>query len=207
MDLGIFHEIWDHERYTAGPIGEIARGGIVVDIGAHVGLFSVYTSRILKARRIVSVEPDASNFDLLSKNIHVNHIENATVVEAAVAGESGEKWISINPSNTGGHSLYRHGPHARLVRVLSLMDLFESSGISECSLLKIDCEGAEMEIFKTAPDGLLKRVSAISLEYHLDTYPPEKLEMFRTRIERLGFVVEVRPTNKTLGILRGIQRS
>src|SRR6267143_448628 len=96
-------------------------------------------------------------------------------------------------------SLWIHGLNGRLVRVFSLMDLFASSGISECSLLKLDCEGAEMEIFENAPDGLLKRVSAISLEYHLDAYPPERLGMFRTRIERLGFAVEVRSTSKTLG--------
>ncbi len=36
MDVAIFHEVWDHERYTAGPIGEVARHGTVVDIGAHM---------------------------------------------------------------------------------------------------------------------------------------------------------------------------
>jgi len=205
MDLGIFHEVWDHERYTAGSISTVARDGTVVDIGAHIGLFSVFASRTLHARRIISVEPDPANFELLSRNTSANHIEGA-LVNAAVAGESGERRIYNNPSNTGGHSFYARGTSSILVRTVSLAELFKSSGVSECSLLKMDCEGAEMEVLENAPDELLKIISAIALEYHLDAYLPERLERLQKRLERFGFLLEVRPTGKTLGILRGICR-
>jgi FkbM family methyltransferase len=206
MDLGIFHEVWDHERYTAGSISTVARSGTVVDIGAHIGLFSVFAARKLHARRIISAEPDPANFELLSKNIAANHVENASLVMAAIADESGERRIYNNPSNTGGHNFYARGAPSRLVRTLSLTELFKSSGVSKCSLLKMDCEGAEMEILENAPDELLRSVSAISLEYHLDAYSPERLEKFQKRIEGFGFLIEVRPTSKTLGILRGVRR-
>jgi FkbM family methyltransferase len=207
MDLGIFHEIWDHERYTEGSVGEQARGGTVVDIGAHVGLFSVYASRVIGAKRIVSVEPDSTNFQLLSRNVSANAIENATLVNAAVAGESGEKRIYIDPSNTGGHGFYSRGVHSKLVKTFSLSELFEASRVAECSLLKMDCEGAEMEVFEGAEDELLTRVSAIVLEYHLDEYPVERLEMFQKRIETIGFDIEVQPTGRAFGILRGTRRN
>jgi len=207
MDLAIFHEVWDHERYTAGPIGEVARRGTVVDIGAHIGLFSMFAVGILQARRIISVEPDPANFELLSKNISVNHVKNAILIEAAIASEPGERRIYTNPSNTGGHSFYARSVSSRLVKALSLSELFRSSGISECSLLKMDCEGAEMEILENTPDELLSKVSAISLEYHLDAYPQERLKQSKTRLESLGFILEIRPTSKTLGILRGLRRS
>jgi FkbM family methyltransferase len=207
MDLGIFHEVWDHERYTAGLISTVAQGGTVVDIGAHIGLFSIFVSRTLHARRIISVEPDPANFKLLSKSISANHVENATLVMAAVADESGERRIYTNPSNTGGHSFYARGAPSRLVGAISLTELFKSSGVSECSLLKMDCEGAEMEILESAPDELLRIVSAISLEYHLEAYSPERLEKFQKRMEGLGFLLEVRPTSKTLGILLGVRRA
>jgi FkbM family methyltransferase len=207
MDLGIFHEVWDHERYTAGLISTVAQGGTVVDIGAHIGLFSIFASRTLHARRIISVEPDPANFKLLSKSISANHVENATLVMAAVADESGERRIYTNPSNTGGHSFYARGAPSRLVGAISLTELFKSSGVSECSLLKMDCEGAEMEILESAPDELLRIVSAISLEYHLEAYSPERLEKFQKRMEGLGFLLEVRPTSKTLGILLGARRA
>ncbi len=161
MDLAIFHEVWDHERYTAGPIGEVARHGTVVDIGAHIGLFSLLASTSLQATRIVSVEPDPLNFGLLAENISANHVEGATLVEAAIAGNSGERWMHSSPSNTGGHSFYTRGGHSRLLKAVSLSDLFRSAGISECSLLKMDCEGAEMEILENTLDELLRNVSAI----------------------------------------------
>jgi FkbM family methyltransferase len=207
MDLGIFHEIWDNQRYTGGTIGALARRGTVVDIGAHIGLFSLFALRVLQANRIISVEPDPANFELLAKNISANHLEDATLINVAIAGESGDRRIYVNQSNNGGHSFYRRGGSSRPVRAVSLAELFKSSGISECSLLKVDCEGAEMEIFEGGSDELLRNVSAISLEYHLDAYAPERLEKFRMRMERLGFNLESRPTSKTLGVLRGIRRS
>ena len=206
MDLGIFHEIWDHERYTAGSISVVARHGTIVDIGAHIGLFSLFASKVLQANRIISVEPDSANFELLSKNISANHVENASLVKAAIAGESGEKRIYNTSSNTGGHSLYARGVSSIAVWTVSLTELFKASNISECSLLKMDCEGAEMEILENAPDKLLRNVSAISLEYHLDDYPRERLERLKTRMQTLGFNLEIRPTSRTLGILRGIRR-
>jgi len=163
MDLGIFHEIWDHERYTAGSISVVARHGTIVDIGAHIGLFSLFASKVLQANRIISVEPDSANFELLSKNISANHVENASLVKAAIAGESGEKRIYNTSSNTSGHSLYARGVSSIAVWTVSLTELFKASSISECSLLKMDCEGAEMEILENAPDKLLRNVSAISL--------------------------------------------
>jgi len=206
MDLGIFHEVWDHERYTAGLISTVAQGGTVVDIGAHIGLFSIFASRTLHARRIISVEPDPANFKLLSKNISANHVEGATLVMAAIADESGERRIYTNPSNTGGHSFYPRGASSRPVTTVSLMELFKSLRVSECSLLKMDCEGAEMGVLENSPDELLRSLSAISLEYHLDAYLPERLEKFQKKMEGLGFILEVRSTSKTLGILRGVRR-
>lgn len=204
MDLAIFHEVWDHQRYTAGPIGEVVRHGTVVDVGAHIGLFSLYASRAIQAKRIVSVEPDSLNFELLSKNMSDNQVEGSTLVKAAIAGDSGGRRMYISSSNTGGHSLYAGGGSSRSVRAVSLLELFRSSGISECSLLKMDCEGAEMEVLENTPDELLRNVSIISLEYHFDAYPRERLERSKIRLESLGFVIEIRSTSKTLGILRGI---
>ena len=205
MDLAIFHEVWDHERYTTGPIGEVARRGTVVDIGAHIGLFSLFACRAIQANRIVSVEPDPLNFELLVENISANHVEGATLINAAIAGNSGERRMHTSPSNTGGHSFYARGGSSRLVRVVSLSGLFRSSGITECSLLKMDCEGAEMEILENTPDELFRNVSAISLEYHLDAYSRERLERSKTRLESLGFILEIQPTSKAIGILRGIR--
>ena len=93
MDLAIFHEVWDHERYTAGPIGEVARRGTVVDVGAHIGLFSLFACRVIQAIRIVRVEPDPLNFELLSKDLALNQGENASLIMGAIAGESSKRRI------------------------------------------------------------------------------------------------------------------
>src|SRR2546428_6993098 len=131
MDLGIFHEIWDRERYTAGSISVVARHGTIVDIGAHIGLFSLFASKVLQANRIISVEPDSANFELLSKNISANHVENASLVKAAIAGESGEKRIYNTSSNTGGPSPYAPGGPPTPGRHASLPRMFQTTSIPQ----------------------------------------------------------------------------
>src|SRR2546428_417418 len=166
MDLEIFHEIWDYERYTPSRVREVASGGVVVDIGAHIGLFSVFASRALNPKRIICVEPNPQNFELLRKNLSNNRVEGVRTFEIAIAGQSGERRISIDPFNSGGHSLTDRGGHWQQINVITLQDLFDWAKISDCALLKMDCEGAEMEILDKASDELLARMSAICFEYH-----------------------------------------
>ncbi len=91
MDLEIFHEIWDYERYTPSAIREVASGGVVVDIGAHIGLFSVFAAKTLNPKQMICVEPISQNFELLCKNISNNHIEDVRTFEAEIAGQSGDR--------------------------------------------------------------------------------------------------------------------
>ncbi len=84
--------------------------------------------------------------------------------------------------------------------------MFDSANVSDCTLLKMDCEGAEMEILEKASDQLLARISAICFEYHLDTYAKEHLTQLQNRLEAIGFLCKVQPTTYTLGIFYGINR-
>lgn len=124
-------------------------------------------------------------FDFLRRNVAAAGVGNVSLVEAACGGRNGEA------------TLYRRGPEAMdslycrdnyrsvfrpvaHVSVLSLDALLGRCEVGNCALLKLDCEGAEYEILFNARPDTLRRVAAISMEYHVGLNPhvPQELETF-----------------------------
>src|SRR6516225_8878282 len=79
----IFSDIWYHSAYT--KYCAIPKNGLVVDVGANVGVFSLFASRI--ARLVYSLEPAPSNFSQLVSN--VGHIQNIVPLNLACAAHDG----------------------------------------------------------------------------------------------------------------------
>jgi FkbM family methyltransferase len=202
MDLQILHEIWEDNCYTPA-LSKLSSGGALVDIGAHIGLFAIYAFRNLRPSRIICVEPSSHNLALLSRNLRENGVSCAMTYGVAIAGESGNARISIDPYNSGGHTLVGQSATWEPVTAMTLEDLFDLAEISKCSLLKMDCEGAELDILDKASDSLLRKISVISFEYHLDAYGKERLSTLAERLETLGFVLKLSPSTETLGIFHG----
>jgi FkbM family methyltransferase len=192
--LALFEEIWIRRSYLPAAWAP-APGPTVVDVGANVGVFSVWAARQLGAARVVAVEPSPRSAGALLANLERNGIENAIVLQVAVGGERRQA------------TLYRRGPEVLdtlfqrdnygsrfeptgSVRVLTLDDLFTILDIQRCDLLKLDCEGAEYEVLFGASRDSLSRIRHIAAEYHigLTDYGPELLQRF---LEERDFAVTV----------------
>jgi FkbM family methyltransferase len=191
--LSMLGEVWVDRRYLPGEWRR-AETPTVVDIGANVGVFAVWTARELGATRIVAIEPDPGSATLLRANLSRNRVDGATVVEAALGDDHRVA------------TLYRRGPAAMntlfardiygsrfeptaKVSVLTLDDVFERFAIDRCDLLKLDCEGAEYEILYGASMESLARVHHVAAEWHvgLNDHDPDRLQDF---LERRGFAVK-----------------
>ena len=163
-DVRVFKDVFLKDTY--GVVGPETLE-CVVDIGGHIGLFAIHASRF--AGRVISVEPMPANTELFRRNVAEAGRENIELVECAVAGKAGtlEMFVSGNPA---GHSAVRSladdAGVSRTVRACTLAQLFEKRQVTRCSLLKMDCEGAEYEILHgTGPDTLAS-IDRLSLEYH-----------------------------------------
>ena len=153
--------------------------GMVIDIGAHIGSFSVYAGRF--AERVISFEPDPANYKRLLRNIELNGCTNVVPVNKGVAGSSGSKILFENKSNSAGHSmLHKSDGLGKTVPCLDLKDIFESENISVCNLMKLDCEGAEFDILMNTPQNIIEKIKLISMEYHRG-YDLSKLLNFLTK--------------------------
>ena len=190
--LDMFDEVYVHRMYLPRSWNGVA-APTVVDVGANIGVFTVWAARELGAGRIVAVEPAPDTARQLRHNVAVNHLGDVAVVEAALGGERRQAM------------LYRRGPAVMntlfqrdlygsrfetgaRVRVLTLDDVFERCNIERCNLLKLDCEGAEYEALYGASPDLLARIDHIVAECHvgLTDHDPDALQGF---LEERGFAV------------------
>jgi FkbM family methyltransferase len=151
----------------------------ILDIGAHVGSFTVLCHHYWPEAHIVAVEPHPESFELLVRN--TGHIpkENLTLINAAVAHESG-RCILSSPISHSRVSEYvpkvweslqpRHSDFGLQVDSISPNDLWKRLNdidIDEIDLLKLDCEGAEyLIISELSALGLMDRVGWIRGEWH-----------------------------------------
>jgi FkbM family methyltransferase len=143
-------------------------GALVVDVGANIGYNTVYASRrVGPTGRVVAVEPAADNVGVLRENIIANALENV-VVHTVAAGRAHEvRDLFLRGEVSAVNSLFPESVYATVtgveqVRVAPLDDLVEG----DPDLVKIDVEGAELDVL-AGMTGLLRR-SAIRLivEWH-----------------------------------------
>jgi FkbM family methyltransferase len=147
--------------------GYVPKGSTVVDIGANIGVFSLYAAH-QGAARVIACEPGYDTCELLRHNIHSNGLETTiTVVKEAVTDVPGKEVrfpLAANANSRIAQDLSQ-GP-TEVVRTTSLNELVERYHLQDIALLKMDCEGAEYPILLTTPKLNLKPVRALRMEYH-----------------------------------------
>jgi FkbM family methyltransferase len=140
----------------------------IVDVGANIGLASLYLARRFPSARIVAIEFEAENFQQLRRNTAA--YPNIECVHAglwpvdgvvAVANPNAAKWAHVPAEAVASDT-------AETVRAISMETLMSERGIASIDLLKIDIEGSEYELFESVPDWMTKvRTVAIELHDHL----------------------------------------
>lgn len=192
------HEIYVQQVYT-NVLG-IEKGDLVVDIGATNGDFSIFAAK-KTPQKVIACEPCPENIRLLKLNIKHNYIKNIIVEDSAIG--DGQRRRKIFLSNTSEqHSFYKRDINIKwkkesYVKTLSLVDLFNKYQLKQIGFLKIDCEGAEGEIFKSTPISYLKRINKISLEFH-DAVSILNHRQIMKLLENAGFKVWLKGNDKAV---------
>lgn len=171
-DVGTLQEVWlmdlYQKHYRAKP------GDVVIDIGANFGAFAVLAAK--SGATVYAYEPTPRQFDLLSENTRGLPVH---CYKLAVAGKSGEINIYEAPGGDAGNSVI-YNEHLKRIpfvaKAITLREIINETG--RCDFLKIDCEGSEVDILRTAPREIFARIDNIALEYHDNL--EEMKQIFRT---------------------------
>jgi FkbM family methyltransferase len=164
--LGVYGE--DHVNcYMKKHLG-LKKGGIMLDIGANIGWYSLVMAKEC-GLKIYAFEPDPFNFSALTRNIKNNQIEGVEAFQYAIADREAKMKLHLYKSyNTGRHSLINHGKTGKFVEVdtITVDGFMTKQGLTAepVELLKIDIEGFEMAAFRGASE-TLKRSRYIFSEF------------------------------------------
>lgn len=172
-DIRITSEVFIHKDYQSVILNKkFKTGSVCVDIGANIGVFSVFLASKMRGGVIYSFEPLPENYLLLQKNINLNGFVNKVrVFQKAVSSKSGKFYLYRKSENdTGGGSIYfvnlvTH-PIKIEIEAISIYDIFTNYGIEKIDFLKIDCEGCEYEIIYSIPQKYLLKIAEMLIEYH-----------------------------------------
>jgi FkbM family methyltransferase len=160
------------------------QGDIVVDIGAHMGRYTIISSkRVGTNGKVVAIEAHPGNFEMLNRNIKLNQLTNVIPLNYAVYSKETKIKLYL-PEEDSGFTIYntimsnRAGTEDKFVEVnANTLDcLLQLNQIreEEVNWVKIDVEGAEFEVLKGATNVLTKSKDiALLIEIHgPDNYRP-----------------------------------
>ena len=167
-DVSIYEDVLFRGHYAL-PLPFVPE--TIVDLGANIGMASIYYASQYPNARIVAVEAEASNFEVLLKNVKDYH--KIVPIHAAVWNKDGTVALSAPTGSDTAINKFiftvSQDPGAA-VRAITMESLMKEAGVSSIDLLKVDIEGSEMEVFETAPDWI-DRVRCLAIELH-DRFKP-----------------------------------
>jgi len=155
-------------EYALSNIASLPKRPVIVDVGGHIGTFSISIAKILKNKcRVITFEPDKENYDLLLKNIKLNKVNSVSPKNIAISDYVGKGYLHTEKMNTDAYFLdqSRKGYNCQVSTLVGEMGL---KRIKKINILKMDIEGGEYKIFsdKKSLNYILKNVHYFFLEYH-----------------------------------------
>lgn len=181
--------------------GKIPRNAVCIDVGAHLGSFSMYAVSS-GAAAVYSYEPDPVLFKTLLRNVEANRLHSQIFpCQAAVVGAPASTVTFRPEGNASGHVTPLPGDNGGIsVKALTLTEIVEGNQLERVDVLKLDCEGSEYDIvFGTAPD-IWRRIERVRLEYHFGR-ADELKKFFNALRYRLAFRTEQKGRNGQVGVL------
>lgn len=167
-DIPTFKQVFlDQEyacRFAAPP-------SVIIDAGANIGLYSILMASQFPAARIIAIEPEKSNFDLLLRNSAP--YPNITPVFGALWHTSEDiRLVDPGRGNWGFACAPKREAAAALdcVPGFTVPTLLQRFSLDRVSVLKVDIEGSEKFVFENSGEWI-SSVDALIVELHDRWYP------------------------------------
>jgi len=196
-DGGDFQLVFRHETEARKELADwVAPGGVVLDIGAHHGLYTLLLSRLVgPGGEVHAFEPHPVNVQKLRENIELNSLDNVRVRQVAVSKRRGVSLFNYGNSSTVS-SLKRLGKQRddwHEVQTVSIDDYLGAAGVGPVSFVKIDVEGAEDWVLSGMETTLARARPTILLEFHRFAFQEEARapRMFDDLFYRLGYTGKI----------------
>jgi FkbM family methyltransferase len=179
-DIPTFEQVFVNEEYAL-PFVQL-EPALVIDAGANIGLSVRYLAARFPTARIVAVEPEASNFALMRRN--TRSLGSLTLLHAAVWNRETPLRI-VNPGDE--HWAFQVAEAATGdVAAVTIGALLSSVSAADGVVVKLDIEGAEVEVLDASAASWMPKVAVLIVELH-DRFRPGCSDALRKSVAGLGF--------------------
>ncbi len=127
----------------------VKKGCVFVDVGAHIGKYSILVATMCK--KVYAVEPNSLALKYLRYNVRINGLNNVKILNFA-AWDKNTQLELFYPGGSGGVNLFKRGKLIQKVIAKRLDDVIKD----KVDIVKIDVEGAEYKVL-LGMKGILKR--------------------------------------------------
>lgn len=161
--------------------------GVFIDVGAHIGKYSIRLANRLKGRgTVIALEPEKSNFELLQTNVRLNQLDNMICLNMGAYSEATELTFYVMP--TPGemyNSLYKKSEDSKVEKIAvdTIDNMVNSLNINRVDLIKIDTEGAEQAVV----EGALATISQHKPGIILEVWSVESLNRITEILKTCGY--------------------
>lgn len=185
--LGPGHEM------ALDAVVRIPEGGVLIDVGAHVGHFAIRASR--RASAVVAFEPGDFQRAGLQANLEMNGITNVRIVPKAAWSKPTRLGFRVGPDGNFGRSVVYESPDAALEA--TTVDA-EAADLARVDFVKIDVQGAEAHVLEGARETIAKHKPRMMVELHdREMNDPRIREGVEARLRELGYAWRIVHSNVT----------
>lgn len=182
-DIGMLYEIFWQKVYQK-VIHKDAGVFTIVDIGANIGMASLFFSQYYPDASIYAIEPDSDNFEMLTQNLSQEiHKGNLIPVKAAITDKDGDVYIQKRDYAYNSFVTYDETSDHK-VKAYSMPSFLYEMRIGQIDILKIDIEGMEEKLFSANTDWL-EIVQTIVVECHSAT----AMQLCKNTLTAYGFSI------------------
>jgi len=195
-----FWEVFINDEYELDNFSGTSEyeNGIVIDIGSNYGYFALKALDKLKPKKIICYDPNTICCDIFGDILEKNNINNIDIINSGVGGITRDAFLNVGEMTVLGEISENKPDEGYPVTIISINDVLDSIGEETVGFLKIDCEGAEKEIFEEITDINLAKIKIIALEYHTQDIRKSILERLE-QSELFEFIQ--RGEGKEIGII------
>ncbi len=166
---------------------------VIIDLGANIGLTTVFFKKKFPNAKIISVEPESSNFSLLKKN--TKNLDDIVLIQGGIWKRSTNLLIEDNGYGHYGYTVKEiNEPSEDSIPAYGIKDIVDKEKIDSIDILKIDIEGSEKELFQENFEHWLPMVKVLIIELH-DRMKPGCAQSFFKVMSDYNFTFTIKGEN------------
>ena len=135
-----------HEKIITNLIKkEIHSGDVVLDIGAHIGYYTLQFANLVgPTGKVYAFEPEPKNFELLKKNVQINKHDNVVLIQKIVSDKDGIVEFFISKFDSIGNKLFKSNEAGSSIKIESTtLDEYFKDLKKKIDFIKMDIQGGE----------------------------------------------------------------